>query len=88
MVTSCPGLEADAVGVSVSHSVEGQAISSARTKRQLIQLPAEALVAGQMSARVDVIAPSFVIWSGYHIISPPNIPRHLNFLTVPCFRKG
>lgn len=88
IVTSCPGLEADVVGVTASHSVEGQAISSARTNRQLIQLPAEALVAGQMSARVDVIAPSFMIWSGYHIISPPNILRHLNFLTVSCFRKG
>lgn len=88
MVTSCPGLEADVLGVSVSHSIERQDISSARTNRQLIQLPAKALVAGQMNARVDVIASSFMIWSGYHIIFPPNILRHLDILTVSCFRKG
>lgn len=88
MVTSCPGLEADVLGVSVSHSIERQVISSARTNRQLFQLPAKALVAGQMNARVDVIAPSFMIWSGYHIIFPPNIRRHLSILAVSCFRKG
>lgn len=67
--------------------IERQVISNARTNRQLIQLPTKTPIAGQLNSRADVISPSFRIWLGYHVISPVNLLRHLNFLIVFVLRR-